>query len=130
MNRFARDLRTPYAQHDAHLAGVTALVLAQEIDRLADRLQRENAAVAALLGDAQPLLPGALRERVAEAVQREPADIRVSTLEARNNELRTLLIDVHAAVEDDPALAARALDERIWVEYREAARRRHVEYPL
>src|SRR4051794_40264934 len=52
------DVRSPFGQQLALLAGTVADVLAQEIDRLADRLHEENAAVAVLLADVATLFEG------------------------------------------------------------------------
>jgi hypothetical protein len=83
--------------------------------------------VAAILEAAMPLLEPALAARVAEALyDRSPADLRISTLLAINDRLRTLLIDVHAAIEELDSPEARAMDERIWEELKESTRRRHV----
>jgi hypothetical protein len=110
-----------------HAAGLL-MVLAEEVDRLADRLSRENAAVAALLGDASPLVSHALQERVRDALANgEPPDIRVSTLRDLNDSFRGLLIDVHAEVEALHTPEASAMDERIWDELRESTRRRHLQ---
>jgi hypothetical protein len=109
-----------------------AFLLAQEADRLVDRLHRENQAVATLLGDATPLLADeALRARAGEAAAHgDPADLRVSTLQALNDRLRAVLVDVHAAIEETPGPGAAAMDARIWSELVESTSRRHVELPV
>jgi hypothetical protein len=130
--QLAPEVRTPFGQWKAALAGLLAFLLAQEADRLVDRLHRENQAVATLLGDATPLLADeALRARAGEAAAHgDPADLRVSTLQALNDRLRTVLVDVHAAIEEMPGPGAAAMDARIWSELVESTSRRHVELPV
>lgn len=124
------EVRTPFGQQMAGLAGMLNIAIAQEFDRIADRLHEENEAVAAILLDAEPLLPPQLAARAQEAAQaRHPANLRVSTLQQINDRLRALLIEVHAAIEQLPGQAARHMDERIWAEYALSTDRRHLELP-
>lgn len=130
MLAYTRALRDPALQHNAYLTHSVLAVLAQDVDRLADRLHDENLAVAAILRDAIPLLPGQLADQARSLIEadRSPS-LRISVLQERNDRLRSALIDVHAAIEEIEGDAARALDERIWEEYRLSVRRRHVEVP-
>ena len=122
------DAKTPFG---AYLAGVAAGLtgtLAVEIERIADRLYRENRALVELLANATPLLGNEMGSRIRSAVaeEAEPPNILVSTLVAANDRLRFLLIELHAIVESQSSEAARAMDERIWDELRESTRRRHI----
>jgi hypothetical protein len=124
------EVRTPFGQSVAGMAGMLAIVLAQEVDRLADRLHRETEVVAGILADALPLLDAPLAPRVQAAIDgRVAPDLRVSSLQVANDRVRAALIDVHAAVEAIDSPEARAMDARIWDELRESTRRRHVEVP-
>ena len=129
MTRVAPEIRTPFGQQLAGLSAVLLRVVATEFDRIADRLSVENAAVAAILSDAAAVLPDAsLNVRAREAANAATLpDLRVSTLQAINDRLRAILVDVHAAIEETPGEEARAMEERIWEELRESTRRRHVE---
>ncbi|MBK6662450.1 MAG: hypothetical protein IPG47_06730 [Thermoflexaceae bacterium] len=129
MTRVAPEIRTPFGQQLAGLSAVLLRVVATEFDRIADRLSVENAAVAAILSDAAAVLPDAsLAVRAGEAANAAtPPDLRVSTLQAINDRLRAILVEVHAAIEETPGEEARAMEERIWEELRESTRRRHVE---
>jgi divalent metal cation (Fe/Co/Zn/Cd) transporter len=122
------ELRTPFGQQTAGLSATLAVLLAQEFDRAASRLVEENIATSAILADAQPLLGSTdLQERIVSALNQPPTtDYRVSSLQTRNDELRKLLIEVHAGVESLPGDDARAMNERIWDELRESTRRRHL----
>ena len=122
------DAKTPFG---AYLAGVAAGLtgtLAVEIERIADRLLRENRALVELLADATPLLGNEMGSRIRSAVaeEAEPPNILVSTLVAANDRLRFLLIEVHAIVESQTSEAAGVMDDRIWDELRESTRRRHI----
>jgi hypothetical protein len=122
------EAKTPFG---AYLAGVAAGLtgtVAVEIERIADRLYRENRALVELLADAAPLVDEDIRSRIRTVVaeEAEPPNILVSTLVAANDRLRFLLIEVHEAIESQSTDDARFMDTRIWDELRESTRRRHI----
>ncbi len=65
-----------------------------------------------------------LAERLATAAETEDTDLTVSALEQSNVELRGLLVELHAAVEEIDSPAARTLEEEIWRELAASTRRR------
>ena len=123
-----REVQTPFGQQViSHAAGLL-MMAAQEFDRAAARLVEENAAILAILARAQSSMeePG-LQDRITRELGEVPGqDLRVSALQAENDRLRALLIDVHTAVEAVPGAEAEALDRMIWDELRESTRRRHL----
>jgi hypothetical protein len=122
------DVRTPFGQSLAGMAATLAYDLAQEVDRLADRLFNETEAIAELLREALPLLDDAMAHRIHHVIDgRGAPDLRVSSLQAANDRLRAALIEVHAAVEAMDSPEARVMDARLWDELRESTRRRHIE---
>jgi hypothetical protein len=124
------EIRSPFGKFVASVSGSVALVLAQELDRLVDRLVIENEATAAVLSDACPLLGADLADRVRLAVRdRTPRDLKVSTVRAINDALRALLIETHAEVERQDSPAAMAMNARIWAELSESVRRRAIDLP-
>jgi hypothetical protein len=125
----AAEARTPFGQTVAGMAGMLALALAQEVDRLPDRLNNENLGLAALLTDARALVDPALAAGIDEVANAAPANIRVSTLQALNDRLRGVLVDVHVAVEARNSPEARAMNDRVWAELIESVQRRHIEMP-
>lgn len=129
MRDIAPEVQTPFGQQSVGLTAMVLSLLAQEWDRAAARLVDENAAVAALLSRARQVVAGeALHERIDVAVaEASGRDLRLSALQAKNDALRSLLIDVHTAVERASGEAARELDMLIWNELRESTRRRHFE---
>jgi hypothetical protein len=117
------EVQTPYGQQTTTISAGLAFMVAEEFDRAADRLLVENAAVRAILAEARPLVPAASPD--IDAVLRVSApDHRVSSLQAENDSLRGVLIDVHAAIEATDSAAALALNERIWAELVESTTRR------
>ena len=110
-----------YAGQTLQLAGMLAMMLAQEFDRAAARLVEENSALEALLTDAQAVVHAADGEGVVAA---RSESLLVSALQARNRALRGILVRVHAAVESLAGDAARQLEARIWGELVESTRRR------
>jgi hypothetical protein len=124
------DIRTPFGQSTASMAGALAWIVAEEFDGMAHRLATENTAVAEILRDALPLLPDELRARIeATLTAVEPPDLRVSSFQAVNDGLRALLIEVHVVVEGDAGEAARSIEECIWAELDASTKRRHVQLP-
>lgn len=122
------EVRTPIAGQTLTLSAALLSMVAQEFDRAAARLVEENRAVRALLAEASGVVSdGTLRSRIAaEVADTAEHDFHVSALQAVNDRLRSLLTDVHAAVEATPGAAAAGLNERIWDELKESTRRRHL----
>jgi hypothetical protein len=123
-----REVQTPIGQQAiSHAAGLL-MMIGQEFDRAAARLVEENAAILALLARAQSSMDElGLQDRIARELGEVPGqDLRVSALQAENDRLRALLIDVHATVERMDGAEADALDRLIWDELRESTRRRHL----
>ena len=122
-----------YGQQTLGIAASLVGMLAQEWDRAPARLWEENEAVRQLLarGAELPGLAPSLRARLREGGQaRVNPGARLSELQAENDRLRALLIELHAAVEELDGEEARALDEEIWAELVASTRRRHVESGL
>lgn len=103
--------------------GMTAAMLdmiAEEWDRAADRLVRENDELrpliercAAVLGQWRPLP--------------EPTgSLRVEELTRTNDTLRDHLTEIHAALEDDESGAAAALEAEIWDLLRRSVENRRI----
>ena len=97
----------------------------EECDRAAARRVEENAALRALFAKAASLVPdGGLRARLADAADQEDPSLLVPDLEAANQSLRALLIEVHAAVEELEGEGARQLEDEIWQELAASTERR------
>jgi hypothetical protein len=123
-----REVQTPFGQNAVSHAVGLLMMIGQEFDRAAARLVEENAAILAILARAQSSMeePG-LQDRISRELGEIPGqDLHVSALQAENDRLRALLIDVHAGVEAMDGAEAEALDRLIWDELRESTRRRHL----
>jgi hypothetical protein len=122
------EARTPFAGHVIGTSAALAVIAAQEWDRAASRLVEENVAVTGLLERARLIvIDEKLHERIDDAVARIPAaDLRISALQNENDDLRRLLVDVHAAVDGVPGEQNELLNRLIWDELRESTRRRHL----
>lgn len=122
------EAQTPHGQQTVGLASALLMMAAQEFDRAAARLVEENAAVLAIFARAKAALEDyGLQERIERELGELPGqDLRVSALQAENDRLRALLIDVHATVEQMTGAEAEALDRLIWDELQESTRRRHL----
>ncbi len=122
------EIQTPIAMQSVTLSAAMLSMVAQEFDRAASRLVEENRAVRALLKDARPVIADAsLHGRIdAETSDLTEHDFHVGALQAVNDRLRELLIDVHACIESTPGPDAANLNERIWDELKESTRRRHL----
>lgn len=117
-----------FGQQTMGLSAALSMVLAQEWDRAASRLVEENVAVTGLLERARIAIKGdILHARINELVDRIPAtDLRVSALQLENDQLRRLLIEVHAEVDGATGVEEELLNRLIWDELRDSTRRRHL----
>lgn len=118
-------VREDYQQKTALVLGVLLMIAGEEGDRLVDRLVEENVALRALFGRAAAALASSpLAERLTDAAAGADASLRVSSLQTENHRLRALLVELHAAVEEDPRPEARTLDAEIWQELARSNQRR------
>lgn len=127
MTSILPEVRTPIGQQAVGHAAYLLTMIAVEFDRAAARLVEENAAILSILARAQSAIedPG-LQDRITRELGEIPGnDLHVSALQAENDRLRALFIDVHVAVESMTGAEAEALDRLIWDEIRESTRRRH-----
>jgi hypothetical protein len=114
-----------YLQRNSALAAIMLQMAAEEFDRAAARLVEENGAMRALFGNAAPgVTDGALRARLEAAANGTDPDLRVSALERGNRELRALLIELHAHVEDRSDSVSKRIDAAIWAELKRSTERR------
>jgi hypothetical protein len=71
---------------------------------------------------------GGLRARLAVVAEEREPSLRIGDLNAANDRLRALLIELHAFVEDRGEEWARRIDGAIWAELRASARRRAISF--
>jgi hypothetical protein len=114
-----------YAQKNTQLAAMLLTACVEEWDRAVERRVEENRALRALFREALPAVADReLRERLDEAAVDPELPLRVSAQSPENDRLRSLLIELHAHVEDLDSPEARALEDAIWDELRRSTERR------
>jgi hypothetical protein len=119
------NVQPSYRQASVMANAMMVGVMREEIDRAAARRVEENAALRALFADATAVVKdGALCERVAAAARSADASLLVPALDESNRTLRTLLIELHAHVEELPGDAARRVEAAIWRELAASTERR------
>lgn len=110
------------------MAGILAAA-AEEFDRAAHVRAEENAAIRRIFRDGAASLPDAeLRARLEAAAGEAEPSLRVSDLNAANDRLRALLIELHAFVEMRAEKWAQRIDRAIWDELRASANRRAISF--
>lgn len=126
----APQLGAEYSLGSVGLIAMTIGMAAQEYDRAADIRVEENREVRALFGEAAGLVGNAdLKSRLADAAATTESSFRVSALNATNDALSRLLIELQTVVEETDAPWAAALDAKIWRYLVAAAERRRVVLP-
>jgi hypothetical protein len=104
-----------YRQANVNLLAFAAMLIAQEYDRAAEVRVTENREMRELFERAAGFVEDPdLRVRLARAAKESDASLRISELTATNNELRKLLIELHAAVETKQDTSNIALSRAIW----------------
>ncbi len=123
----APNVQPSYRQSSVGITGILLTMVREETERAAARRVDENAALRALFARAVGQVADAsLRGRLdAAAASRDPS-LLLSELERANAELRALLIELHAHVEEQTAPWARALDAEIWRELVASTERRRL----
>jgi hypothetical protein len=102
---------------------------AEEFDRAAEVRVAENRSMRAIFGAAAAhVSDGDLRARLALAADESDASLRIGDLNASNDRLRALLIELQALVESRDEEWARQIDGAIWAELRASVRRRAISF--
>lgn len=125
----APNLNATYATGSATLVGLLMYCASIEYERGAQVRKSENDMFRGLLAKAGPHLPAALADRAKTLAGGKDEDLTISALNAANDALRRVLIDVHAHVEEVDAPWARALERDILQALAASARMRAIELP-
>lgn len=115
---------TSYEQKTSMLLGLLLVMYAEDADKMVERLHEENEAIRKIFRDAPAVIEDDELLARLEASDETGASLRVSVLQAENDQLRALLIDLHAAVEVLEGARAVGLESLIWQELRTSAERR------
>jgi hypothetical protein len=113
----------PYAAGDASIIALINILTAQEVDRAADTLVRENTAIRALL-DRTKGISGIHPTEPAS----EPS-LKISALETENAVLKSKLIALHEWSETVSHLDAQSVNQEIWGILRRGAQDRTLVLP-
>jgi hypothetical protein len=116
-----------YAQKNTQLAAMLLTACVEEWDRAVERRVEENRALRSLFRAAlAEVADPELRRRLEEAVAEAELPLRVSAQSRENDRLRSLLIELHAHVEELDSPGARRLEDAIWQELRRSTERRRL----
>lgn len=117
-----------YSQGTVTTMAMLLFMMGQEVNRAADVRAKENAAMRKLFAEAGDAAP-ALKSKLAAAAATHDADLNVATLDKSNGELKTLLIELQANVEDAKGQGARTIERRILEALRDFATWRQIVVP-
>jgi len=118
-----------YVRSNVEAMGALLAAAAEEFDRAAEVRVAENRSMREILRAATKHVPeGDLRSRLAVAAEEREASLRITDLNAANDRLRALLIEIQALVEGSDEEWARRIDRAIWDELRASARRRAISF--
>lgn len=121
-----------YVQGQVEAIAALIAAAADEYDRAAHVRVEENRRLRKLFADTAPLVSDpALRATLSVAAETIETSFRIADLNALNDRLRALLIDLHAFVESCGEEWASRANRAIWAELRTAAAARAISfYPL
>lgn len=115
LTEIAPQLGGEYSLGSVGLVAMTMGMAAQEYDKAADVRVAENREMRALFADAAGVVEDkGLKVRLSEAAATEDTSFRISALNATNDALTKLLIELQATVEESRASWAAGLEARIW----------------
>ena len=125
----APNLTASYAAGSATLVGLIMYCASLEYERGAEVRRRENEMFRTIFHDAQSHLDGDLGARVREAAAGADETLTISALNAANDALRRVLIDLHAHVEETDGAWARRTEHEILRALDASARMRAIALP-
>lgn len=112
------EIESQYVRDDLALMAFLLMISAEDYDRAAEVRVQDNQAMRTLFADAaQHVAADNLKQRLNEAANGEDPSLRITDLNAANDALKRLLIEVHEHVEtaaSNGAPWAHALDRKIW----------------
>jgi hypothetical protein len=125
MIQLAPTVESSYAQSNVNILAMMLMAVREEFDRAAARRVEENREMRRLFREAVAVVADdRLRARLTEAARGGDTSFTLSHLERSNAELRALLIDLHAHVEDLDTPEARRIEAALWSELVASTERR------
>jgi arginine decarboxylase-like protein len=127
MMNVAPALSNGYEQSGAMVLAAMLMAVNEEMERAAARRVEENRELRRIFAGALAVVTDAgLRGRLASAASGDDTSFTVSDLERSNAELRALLIELHAHVEESNTPDARRVEAAIWRELVASTERRRL----
>lgn len=118
-----------YVRSNVEVIAGLMVAAAEEYDRAAHVRAEENEAMRRIFRSAAPsILDAGLRARLEAAAAERDTSLHVSDLNAANDRLRGLLIELHSLVETRDEGWARRANRAIWDELRESVNRRAISF--
>lgn len=119
------ETRSSYEQSTTAGLGMLVMQLSGQLEVATEWLVEENATLRALFrGAAATVAEPDLAERITTAGNGFDEGLRFSVLRTGNDALRKLLVELHAHIEGLESVAARELDNTIWLELHRSVERR------
>lgn len=126
----APQLGGEYTLGSVGIISMSMLMVAQEVDRAADVRYNENAQMRALFADAATLIDDKdLAARLVAAAKTKDESLRVRALDASNDALKKLFIELQGFVETSKAPWAPLLEEKLWAFLLESVEARRFAFP-
>ena len=114
-----------YAQKNLAIAAMALQMSAEEWDRAAARRVEENQELRRIFGEAAPVVKDpTLAGHLTVAAETRDSSLLIRDLDRENDELRHLLIELHAHLEELETPDAQRLEDVIWQELRISTERR------
>ncbi len=127
LTEIAPKISDDYVMRNSALTAILLQIAAEEWDRAAARRVEENGALRRLFAEAAPEVEDReLRARLEAASGGEEESLRIADLDRSNDALRSLLIELHAHLEEVETENARRIESAIWRELRTSTERRAV----
>ncbi len=118
-------VQVEYVQKNTLLVSMLLVSVAEEWDRAAERRVEENRELRRIFAEAAPAISkGELRTRLETAASEKDLRLRIRDLDASNDALRGLLMDLHAHVEGLETEEAGRIESEIWRELAASTERR------
>lgn len=117
----APGLDDPFAREAARMAGSLIAIAGRAAeDAVAIRVE-ENARMRGIFGEAAAIAgDAALRGKLEAAASSSDPGLRLGELDGETGRLRSLLVELHAWLEEQDGAEARRLDRTIWLALRDA----------
>jgi hypothetical protein len=127
LGEVAPALPDAYLRSNVEVMAALLMAAAEDYDRAAAVRVEENEAMRRIFREAAPSLgAGDLRSRLESAAAERDPSLRVADLNAVNDRLRALLIELHTLVEVGDEEWTRRTNRAIWEELRASASRRAI----